>query len=156
MKPMRIMALDIGKVRSGVAVTDPTQTFAQPLTVLDSRDPARFKAEVLGLVKEYQVERVIVGIPLSLDGRRGPMAHLVEGVRRQLAASLPVPVEPWDERFSSVSADRALQDAGLSRAERERRQDAAAAAFVLQGYLDSLRLKRNSRGEPPAGSPSRP
>jgi putative Holliday junction resolvase len=138
----RILALDLGTVRTGVAVSDPTQTIAQPLAILDSRDLGRLKDEILRYVEGYEVERVVVGIPRSLSGKRGPMAHWAEGVRRQLAAYLPVPVDPWDERFSSLSAQRALHDAGVSDDGLCPRTDSAAAAVVLQGYLEHRRIQR--------------
>ena len=137
----RIMALDLGTTRTGVAITDPAQIIAQPLTVLGSADGASFHEALQRLVAEYQVERVIVGIPFSLNGRRGPMAHWAEGIRRRLAGALPVPVEPWDERLSSLSADRTFHDTGLFRSQGGHRQDAAAAAYILQGYLDRLHVQ---------------
>ena len=138
----RIIALDLGTVRTGLAITDPTQTIAQPLAILDSRDLDHLKDEILSYVEGYEAECVVVGIPRSMDGRRGPMAKWAEGIRRQLADYLSVPVEGWDERLSTVSAERALHDAGVSDDDLCARRDSAAAAIVLQGYLEHLRIER--------------
>ena len=145
----RIIALDLGTVRTGLAVTDPTQTIAQPVVILDSRDLDALKDQVLSYVQQYEAERVIVGIPRSLNGRRGPMAKWAEGIRRQLAAHLPVPVDPWDERFSTVSAESALHDIGASSDDLHSRKDSVAAAIILQAYLEHQRARRERANTPP-------
>ena len=136
----RIMALDLGTVRTGVALSDPTHTIATP-----SDHPAR-GADATGFVEQIRdiaaadaVERIIVGIPRSLDGKRGPMAHWAEGIRRDLAEALPVPVDPWDERLSSNEAAHRMQAGGASSRDMRGRLDSVAAAVILEDYLSAKR-----------------
>ncbi|MDA1096351.1 MAG: Holliday junction resolvase RuvX [Chloroflexi bacterium] len=133
------MALDLGMVRTGVAISDPTQTLATPLTVVPSRNPEKMAGQIRGLVEHHDVGRVVAGIPISLDGRRGPMARWAEGVCRILEAALPVSVERWDERFSSAEADARARDSSESGRGLRSGRDAVAAAIILQEYLDRHR-----------------
>ena len=145
----RIIALDLGTVRSGLAVSDPTQSIAQPLAVLSSTDTEAFISEIAQYVADYDAERVIVGIPRTMDGRMGEMARWAEGIRRQCERRLSVPVEGRDERLSTVSAQRVMRESDGKRGRRHSdREDSVAAAVVLQAYLDEQRLRqdRNSRG----------
>lgn len=132
----RLMALDVGEVRIGVAVSDPTGTLATPHTVIRRRSKAEDFAAVARLVAELEVERVVVGLPLTLSGEMGPQARRVTRYARALARALEVPVELYDERYSTVTADELLVQSG-----RKRRVpiDAAAAAVILQDYLESQR-----------------
>ena len=141
----RIIALDLGTVRSGLAVSDPTQLIAQPVAVLDSADTEAFVAEVAKYVADYDAERVIVGIPRTMDGRMGEMAKWAEGIRRLCERRLSVPVEGRDERLSTVSAQRVMRGSdGKRGSQRSNREDSVAAAVVLQAYLDERRLRQGS------------
>ena len=136
----RIMALDLGSVRTGVAFSDPTRTIATPAArPVTGATATGFLEEVRDLVSAQEVERIIVGIPRSLDGTRGPMARWAEGVRRTLAAKLAIPVEPWDERFSTAEAGRRLREQGSSSRTMRDRLDSAAAAVILEEYLEAAR-----------------
>ncbi len=137
----RIIALDLGKARSGVAVSDPTQTIAQPLDLLPGADEPTFVERLGGVVAEYEAERVIVGIPRTMDGRMGEMAQWAEGIRRACERGLSVPVEGRDERLSTVSAERVMRDAGRRKGGFSSPSDSVAAAVVLQAYLDEQRLR---------------
>jgi putative Holliday junction resolvase len=130
----RVMALDIGERRIGVAVSDPSGTLARPHAVIQRRSKVMDFAAVARLVAELEVERVVVGLPLSLNGEIGPQARRVTRYAQALAQSLEVPVELYDERYSTVTADALLAEIG-----RKRRVsiDAAAAAVILQDYLES-------------------
>jgi len=130
----RVMALDIGERRIGVAVSDPSGTLARPHAVIQRRSKVMDFAAVARLVAELEVERVVVGLPLSLNGEIGPQARRVTRYAQALAQALEVPVELYDERYSTVTADALLAEAG-----RKRRApiDAAAAAVILQDYLES-------------------
>jgi putative Holliday junction resolvase len=134
--PGRVIALDVGERRIGVAVSDPTGTLATPHSVIHRRSKAEDFAAVARLVIELEAERVVVGLPLSLNGEVGPQARRVSRYARALAQRLDVPVELYDERYSTVTADALLTESG-----RKRRVpiDAAAAAVILQDYLDSQR-----------------
>ena len=130
----RVMALDIGERRIGVAVSDPSGTLARPHAVIQRRSKVMDFAAVARLVAELEVERVVVGLPLSLNGEIGPQARRVTRYAQALAQALEVPVELYDERYSTVTADALLAETG-----RKRRVpiDAAAAAVILQDYLES-------------------
>jgi len=134
---MRILALDLGERRIGVAMSDALGWLASPLTVLrcSSRDAELSAIE--SLVKEHRIEQVVVGYPRNLDGSVGPQAEGVEKYIEQLRARLSTPVIPWDERLSTAQAERLIHETGR-RVKRER-IDAAAAAVILQSYLDGQR-----------------
>jgi len=140
---MRILALDVGERRVGVAVSDPTGTIARPLYAIRRASRAEDFAAIADLVEEYQAEAVVVGQPLSLDGHAGPQARRVARYADALAESLTVPVIPSDERFSTARADEILRETRGERAKRRARAngeiDAIAAAVILQRYLDSER-----------------
>jgi len=134
---MRVLALDVGDKRVGVAISDPSQVLARSLKVIQRSSPQDDCAAVTRLVEEYQVERVVVGYPRSLDGTVGAQAEKVERYAEGLARALDVPVLLWDERFSTVSAERLMREAGLRGKKKRDRIDAVAAAVILQDYLDS-------------------
>ncbi len=141
---MRILALDLGERRIGVAVSDPTGTVARPVGVVERKSRAEDLAAIGRLVAEYGVGRVIVGRPLTLRGEAGPQARWVEAYARALAEALPVPVELWDERYTTVAAQEILET--TRRPEKRRRRgevDVVAAAVLLQGVLETRREREN-------------
>lgn len=134
---MRIIGLDLGTKRIGIALSDPQAVIAFPLTVLERTSEAKDLEEISRLVQEHGVERVVVGLPRSLDGSLGKEAARVQSFIDKLSRHLPSPVESWDERLSTVAAERQMTEAGKKRAQKKAERDAQAAAFMLQGYLDS-------------------
>lgn len=138
---MRVLALDVGERHTGVAVSDPTATIARPLETIDHRSMKEVCAAVVRLVQELEIETVVVGRPLSLDGHVGPQAQRVDQYAEALAEQLDVPVVLWDERFSTATADEILRATRKEKARRRARSngeiDAIAAAVILQSYLDS-------------------
>jgi putative Holliday junction resolvase len=155
---MRILGLDVGDTRTGVAISDPREILATPLTVLASRDESALIEEILALVGQHNVGRVVVGLPRRLSGDLGKQASKVAAFADKLAAQAKqgnfdqLDVHLWDERLSTKAAERLKakgggQRSGLdSRAKRGARNrnrgikaevDAIAAAFILQGFLDS-------------------
>lgn len=132
---MRVLALDLGEKRIGVALSDRLGWLATPLTVLSCSSREAELAAIEELAHKHQVERVIVGYPRSLNGTIGPQAQHVEAYVRQLRAHLQVPVVLWDERLSTAQAERLIHETG--RRVRRERIDAAAAAVILQSYLDA-------------------
>jgi putative Holliday junction resolvase len=131
----RVLGLDLGTRRIGVAVS--SGTVATPHTVLErAADQAADHAAVATLVDELGVERVVVGLPLSLDGRMGPAATAAAAEAEALGDVLGVPVETYDERLTTVTADRSLSSQGLSGRARRRVVDKVAAAVMLQAWLD--------------------
>ena len=136
---MRILALDIGERRIGVALSDPGGLLATPLTAIHRRRQAADVDEVLRLVDEHDAGRIVVGLPLELSGRRGTQAGRVSAFVRAMAERTQVPVETVDERYSTVQAQRQLRESGVRPSRDRARVDAAAAAIILQSYLDSQR-----------------
>lgn len=132
---MSWLGLDIGERRIGVAISDPDGIFAQPLTTLtvNSDDPAE---EVVELARARGVTGVVVGLPRHMSGRIGTSAERARRFAEILEERLDVPVEFWDERLSTVEADRRLVEAGMSRRRRKEVVDRVAAALILQGWLD--------------------
>ena len=133
---MTILALDVGQKRIGVAISGPNDLLARGLAVIRVRNRQQSLAAVRRLVEEEGVSAVVVGLPLHMNGTAGEQARKAESFARQLARTVPVPVTLWDERLSTVEAQRALIEAGVRRKARRARLDAAAAAAILQSYLD--------------------
>lgn len=132
----RVLGLDYGERRIGVAKSDPTGCFASPLCVLDARSPSLFR-DIERLCREHDAVRIVLGLPLRMDGSEGPAAAAVRAFAGRLRAAQPAPVEFWDERLSTISAERALLEDGARRGARRRLVDKVAAQIVLQHYLDS-------------------
>lgn len=141
----RIMALDLGEKRIGVAVSDPSHTIARPLAILPRRSRRAVAEALARLIAEHDVEAVVVGLPRSLSGEEGPQARWVRREAEALARHLPVPIVFWDERLSTATA-------AAYRAMRGRRRheplDAEAAAVILQDYLEARRSSAAPDGPP--------
>ncbi len=123
---MKVLALDFGAARTGVAVSDATGTIAQPLDVVERAASRDGLARVVEIVRQQDVERVVVGLPLTLGGRRGSQALETEEFVRALREALDVPVETYDERFTTTLASKGSGTAP---------EDARAAAHLLESYL---------------------
>ncbi len=134
----RVMALDPGSVRIGVAVSDPLGMTAQPHSSLDARDPGLMR-RIARLVSDLDVELVVVGLPVSLDGTEGAAAAAARGFAARVGEAVAVDIELHDERFSSVTAEKAMLEAGTKRSRRRSARDRVAAAVFLQSYLDGHR-----------------
>lgn len=132
---MRILALDLGERRIGVAVSDPGGTIARPVGVIRRRSRAEDFAAIAALVAEHGAERVVVGRPLTLRGEIGPQARWVEDYAQALAEALPVPVELWDERYTTAVAEEILETVRPPTRRRRGDVDAIAAAVILQDFL---------------------
>lgn len=136
---MRTLGLDIGSVRVGVAVSDAGGAVASAVAVLDARELARDARSLVRIVEDYDVEQLVVGLPLTLSGDEGPQAAEVREVAGRLASALGLPVAFQDERNSSTEARRAMRAAGLSEREQRGSLDKVAAAILLQTWLDTRR-----------------
>lgn len=135
---MRAVGIDLGTRRIGVAVSDSDGRLATPYEVIErSRDLHGDRRRLVELVREAEAEVVVVGIPYSLDGSEGPAARRARIEVEALSRVMPVPVETYDERLSTVTAHRTLQDLGLGSHERRRVVDKVAASVILQAWLDS-------------------
>ena len=138
---MRNLGLDVGDRRIGVAVSDPEQILASPLvTIVRDNDDKAIEA-IVALVDKHEVQRIIIGFPYSLDGNVGKQANKVQAFVDKLSKHTKVDIELRDERLSTVAVDRLLMKAGKKSRKRKEQRDAAAAAFILQGYLDSLKAR---------------
>jgi putative Holliday junction resolvase len=134
---VRVLAVDLGSRRIGIAVSDPSGVLASPVTVLArGPDPHRDHLRIAELVGEYEADRVLVGLPRSLDGSIGPAAAAALDEIDRLRSVLAVPVEEVDERFTTVTASRRLRQAGKTGRQQAGVIDAAAAAVLLQSWLD--------------------
>ena len=135
---MRILGLDYGARRVGVALSDPTGTFAQPLETLACRGArdASLYARIAARVREYDVRRIVVGLPLHMNGGRGPEAQAAEAFGARVAKAAGVPVEYLDERWTTLEARRACEEVGVRRARMKQHVDAVAASLILRAYLE--------------------
>lgn len=143
---MRVLGLDYGSVRIGLALSDPSGTIAGPLEVYRRRSLPQDLAELKQIVRDREIELVVVGLPRNMNGTEGPQAAETREFVQQLRAEIDCPVDLWDERLSSVIAERAMLEAGLSRARRKQKRDKVAACVILQGYLDRYRNKHKPTG----------
>ncbi|HEY3700877.1 MAG TPA: Holliday junction resolvase RuvX [Acidimicrobiales bacterium] len=138
---MRVVGVDLGERRVGVAVSDSDGTLASPYVVIErSGDAGRDHGEIARIVTEMGASTVVVGLPLSLDGTVGPAARAARAEANRIAEVVGVPVETHDERLTSVSAGRSLAQSGLRRGARRQARasvDKVAAAIMLQSWLDS-------------------
>jgi putative Holliday junction resolvase len=135
---MRILSLDVGEVRIGVAVCEREERLAVPLEVIERQDEETDLRSILAIARREEAEALVVGLPLSLDGSRGPQARRVEAFARRLAAYTSMPVEMWDERLSTAEAKR-YQSGRRRGRRRPAASDAVAAAIILQSFLDARR-----------------
>jgi putative Holliday junction resolvase len=148
---MRSLGLDIGDKRTGVALSDPLGILASPLLVFERKDEAADIEYILGMAEQYQVERIIVGLPRSMNGTLGIQAEKVKSFTEKLKQKSPVPVEYRDERLTTVAAKYMIEEAGGKRSGKHKKgeYDAAAAAVILQSYLNEARpLEFPPDGEP--------
>ncbi len=137
---MRILALDHGTVRIGLAVSDEMKLFAQPLDYLPAEPFAEFVQQLKSIVKEKEVDLIVVGMPRNMDGSYGPAAQRVREFVIALKEAVPMPIRTWDERLTSVTANRLLSEGNVRGEKRKEKVDKVAAAVLLQSYLDSAAL----------------
>ncbi len=141
----RIMGIDYGQKRIGISLCDPTQTIASPLTTLFYRNDDILREELLHLVETHSVIAIVVGWPLNMNGSAGEKTELVEKFLQLVTGLFSIPVFAWDERWTTVSAHRALLQQGVSPSRNKARVDAVASAFILDAFLQRLGLLRKSQ-----------
>jgi len=132
----RVLAIDPGTVRLGLAVSDPAGIIAQPLQVLHRRSPQEDLAALRRIVQELEVERIVVGLPRLMDGRLDVAAAAAQAFGAEVERATGKPVAYWDERLTTVAAERHLIAQGARRLKRRSSVDQVAATLLLQGYLD--------------------
>jgi len=133
------IGLDFGERRIGVAVSDPGGQIARPLLVIERSSLRDDMARIAELVRSRRAQKVIVGLPLNLDGSLGPAARRARRFASALGRELALPIALWDERLTTVEAERALLASDRSRQRRKEVRDAVAASLILQSYLDAHR-----------------
>ena len=134
---MRILALDHGTKRVGVAVSDEMFIIAQPLEYISPEPFAAFLARLKQIIGEKEIGQILVGMPRNMDGSYGPAALKVQAFVAALKAAVTIPIKLWDERLTSTQAQRFLIQGGVRRDQRKEKVDKTAAAILLQSYLDS-------------------
>ncbi|MDK2856996.1 MAG: putative pre6S rRNA nuclease [Verrucomicrobiota bacterium] len=131
----RVLGIDHGDVRIGIAMSDETAFLASPLTTIQSGKSAI--DEIVALLIKHGVEKIVIGLPRNMDGSYGPATEKVRAFEEKLKTKTDVPVFEWDERLSTVSAHNALREAGLDGKKRKGVVDKVAAQIILQNYLDA-------------------
>jgi len=134
---MRLLAIDHGTRRMGVALSDELKMIAQPLEYVPAEPFAGFLSRLRQIIEEKEVELIVVGMPRNMDGTHGPAALKVREFVTALQEAVAVPIRTWDERLTSAQANRLLIGANVRREQRKEKVDAAAAAILLQSFLDA-------------------
>lgn len=138
---MRIMAIDYGDARTGVAISDPTGLLAGFTAVIHSRKPEAVAAELARLVREHRVEELVMGFPRNMDGTEGPRAELYRAFAGQVEAACGLKPVLWDERRTTVEAHSILHASGKRMKNHKKTVDAVAATLILEGYLTFKRSR---------------
>lgn len=141
---MRIMAIDYGDARTGIAVSDPTGLLAGYATVIQGRKSVAVAAEIARLAREHQVDELVMGFPRNMDGTEGPRAELYRTFASQVSQAAGMEVVLWDERRTTVEAHNILHASGKKMKQHKKNVDAVAATLILEGYLTRKRLERGS------------
>lgn len=145
---MRVMGLDFGSRTIGVAISDELLLTAQGIEIIRRKEENKLRqslARIEELLVEYQVEEIVLGLPKNMNNTEGERVQLTQEFKEKLERRSGLPVRLWDERLTTVAAERVMIEAGLRREERKDYVDQIAAVFILQGYLDYLRNKENGQ-----------
>ncbi len=153
---MRMMGLDYGSKTVGVAVCDPLGITAQTVETIERREENKLRktlARIEELAREYEIETIVLGYPKNMNNSLGDRAKKTEELKDALERRTGLPVVLWDERLTTVAAERILMECGIRREKRKEKVDQIAAALILQGYLDNRRDRgeEHGTGERPAG-----
>lgn len=147
---MRIMGLDFGSKTVGVAVSDSLLVTAQGVEIIRRKDENKLRqtlARIEELIVEYEVQEIVLGLPKNMNATEGIRAELTKEFQEKLERRTGLPVMLWDERLTTVAADRAMMEAGIRREHRKEHVDKLAAVFILQGYLDRRQMQEKAAGE---------
>ena len=142
---MRIMGLDFGSKTVGVAVSDPLLITAQGVEIIIRKEENKLRktlARIEELIEEYQIDEIVLGLPKNMDNSLGPRAEVTLDFKDKLERRTGLTVHTWDERLTTVAADKAMMEAGLDRESRKEYVDQIAAVFILQGFLDCRKTKQ--------------
>lgn len=147
---MRIMGLDFGSKTVGVAVSDSLLLTAQGLEIIRRKDENKLRqtlARIEEIIVEYEVEEIVLGLPKNMNATEGVRVELTQEFREKLERRTGLPVHMWDERLTTVAADKAMMEAGIRRENRKDYVDMIAATFILQGFLDRRNMQKESENE---------
>ncbi|MDE6973920.1 MAG: Holliday junction resolvase RuvX [Lachnospiraceae bacterium] len=142
---MRIMGLDFGSKTVGVAISDPLLITAQGIEIIRRKDENKLRqtlARIEELIQEYEVEEIVLGLPKNMNDTAGPRAVITMDFKEKLERRTGLMVHTWDERLTTVAADKAMMEAGIRRENRKEYVDKIAAVFILQGFLDYRKRKQ--------------
>jgi putative holliday junction resolvase len=142
---MAVAAIDFGRKRIGLAITDADGRGAYPVGILERRSLKEDLDAIRSQLAERRVSRIVVGLPLNMDGAEGPSARAARAFAEHLGTATGVAVEMFDERLTSVEAEERLRSASISRSGKKAVRDAVAATVILEGWLESRRMQPNSR-----------
>ena len=132
----RLLGIDYGTVRIGLALSDPTGTLASPLPFLPNQSPHQVTQALSELIQTHQITTLIIGLPRNMDGTYGPSAQKVRDFISQIQKDILLPITPIDERLTTAQASKQLAGIGLSQKELRKKVDSSAACLILQQYLD--------------------
>ncbi len=147
---MRIMGLDFGSKTVGVAVSDSLLLTAQGLEIIRRKDENKLRqtlARIEEIIVEYEVEEIVLGLPKNMNATEGVRVELTQEFREKLERRTGLPVHMWDERLTTVAADKAMMEAGIRRENRKDYVDMIAATFILQGFLDRRSMQKELENE---------
>lgn len=138
-EPGRVMGLDVGAKRIGVALTDTLRMLASPLTTVRGEPRAAAIAQIVSLIEKNDVAELVIGLPLTLNGEIGPQAQIVQRFVDELRGHVQIPIHMFDERLTTVEAERMMAEMGIKREQRRNQIDAFAASIILRDFVDSRR-----------------
>lgn len=145
---MRIMGLDFGAKTVGVAISDPLLITAQGIEIIRRKDENKLRqtlARIETLIQEYQVEEIVLGLPKNMNDTLGPRVEATLEFKDKLERRTGLAVHTWDERLTTVAADKAMMEAGIRRENRKEYVDQIAAVLILQGFLDCKKMKQGEK-----------
>ena len=140
---MRILGLDLGTKTIGIAISDELGLTAQGLKTIKRKSIRDDLGEILSIIDQFKIEKIVVGLPINMDGTLGRQSEFVFKWIKELQERIKLPVVTWDERLTTVEASRTLLEADLSRKKRKGVIDKLAAVLILQGYLDQIRNQKD-------------
>ncbi len=147
---MRIMGLDFGSKTVGVAVSDALLLTAQGLEIIRRKEENKLRqtlARIEALIEEYEVEEIVLGMPKNMNATEGVRVELTNEFKEKLERRTGLPVVLWDERLTTVAADKIMMEAGIRREHRKEHVDRIAASLILQGYLDYKSMQRSKEAQ---------
>ena len=132
----RLLGIDYGTVRIGLALSDPTRTLASPLPFLENNSPQQVTQALSALIQTHQISALIIGLPRNMDGTYGPSAQKVRDFISQIQKDIPLPITPIDERLTTAQVSKQLAGIGLNQRQLRKKVDSSSACLILQQYLD--------------------